>query len=56
MDEAYSYQDYLDIDKSTNERIELIDGKYFYVKGFNVEDKMKINFLNEEFEIAEVFS
>ena len=38
MDEAlkledYSYQDYLDIDKSTKERVELIDGKIFMMAG-----------------------
>ena len=38
MDEAikldnYNYQDYLDIDKSTNERVELIDGEIFMMAG-----------------------
>ena len=31
--ENYSYQDYLDIDKTTSERVELIDGKIYMMAG-----------------------
>jgi len=55
--ERSGIKEYFIVDTSLKiiDKYELIDGKYFYVKGFNVEDKMKINCLNEEFEIAEVF-
>ncbi len=37
------------------DKYELNDGKYYYVKGFYIEEKMKINCLDEEIDIKEVF-
>jgi len=37
------------------DKYELHGGKYYYVKGFNVEDEMRVNCLDEEISIEEVF-
>jgi len=37
------------------EKFELIDGKYEFIGNFGIEDKIKVNCINEEVEVSKIF-
>ncbi len=55
--ERFGIKEYFIVDTALKiiDKYELNGGKYYYVKGFNIEDEMLINCLNEEISIQEVF-
>lgn len=55
--ERFGIEEYFIVDTSLKiiDKYELNGGRYYYVKGFNTEDLMKINCLDEEINIEEVF-
>ncbi len=55
--ERFGIKEYFIVDARLKiiDKYELHGGKYYYVRGFSVEDTMKINCLNEEISIEEVF-
>ncbi len=55
--ERFGIEEYFIVDTTLKiiDKYELNGGKYYYVKGFNIEDEMKINCLDEEISIQEVF-
>lgn len=55
--ERFGIKEYFIVDTRVKiiDKYELHGGKYYYVKGFSIEDEMQINCLNEEISIREVF-